>query len=746
MTYYPLSDSPGLFRFLPNEICLSVFGRLSVQDFIRFGTTSHKAYDFVHSEEKTIDSIWKCIHYLTFVNRQFHLMEEYDEYLDIAKKNFYSNKKRRRGNVSGWRGFATTSLRAYSQIMKRYVKQDEDFPYSAFGYCTGQYLVIPCLEMIAEREDDFLGRVNKPKDLLYDACKSGVHDVVKKLLDLGLSGLVSRNICDWNDKKGSPMTIAAGNGHTQTLSVIFEHKGNLEGLPEDYGSLQAIFFAVLKSAKSDLVRDIINHVENLKKTIPSMNKKCISRDAYKQRYPFMLAIENDDAETLMILLQNGVVWTEEFYKSKKNLVDISITEGSVKCLRLLANFDSSVFDYIQKPRYESLSFPLELAFRHTYMAIAEWLITNGAFVDAVNSENLTALQCLLKSKAEIVNGVALLEFEKRLPELTENIPQDRFIETTYHSRNIFTKCFNCPISQIKYLMEADKEAGFDRRDIIHMLCETLPKRTWMFDHIRFKTILDLLIENYQVIDLNYQSPLHENATPLIIASSRNVESLETLLEYDIDVQLVDNVGNTALHKMIKGFRYYCDENMIHKLIERGADINAQNFEGDTIFTQQISPELLEVLFDNNADMTIKNNKGETVYHYNCYDISTTFKLFEEGKPDVSVLSGRTTEGYTFLHFILNHFPYDPYYYSTTIPYYVSKLYQIGYDFDQEDADGFNIIQYIGSIDTTYYTTLKECIQRGESFAEQYLSRFYEYYSNNDSFGFIWDLVQEFNLR
>ena len=92
-----------------------------------------------------------------------------------------------------------------------------------------------------------------------------------------------------------------------------------------------------------------------------------------------------------------------------------------------------------------------------------------------------------------------------------------------------------------------------------------------------------------------------------------VREIDMLVKLGIGHQTVvdENTGNTVLHTAItyKGG----EVGLVELLVEAGADLDAQNYDGDTP-CHLASSELLEVLLKAGANTDIQNEKGNTPLH------------------------------------------------------------------------------------------------------------------------------------
>ena len=96
----------------------------------------------------------------------------------------------------------------------------------------------------------------------------------------------------------------------------------------------------------------------------------------------------------------------------------------------------------------------------------------------------------------------------------------------------------------------------------------------------------------------------------------NFEGVKILLALNVDVNICDNNGNTALMYATKGSPKL---NIVKILIEFGADVNSQNNDGITALIWQAQhnahPEIIKALIEAGADIELKDSKGKIALDY-----------------------------------------------------------------------------------------------------------------------------------
>lgn len=140
------------------------------------------------------------------------------------------------------------------------------------------------------------------------------------------------------------------------------------------------------------------------------------------------------------------------------------------------------------------------------------------------------------------------------------------------------------------------------------------------------TIVDELLNKGVNINLPYN---HSGWTPFMWVCKEHCDPdiIEKFLQYNPKLNLKNKQGQTALHIMVcHRSSFTCP----YILIEKGADVNAQDNQGNTPLMAMLShPQIsMRMVVAWNllplTDLTIKNNKGETAY-----DIAKANPAFED---------------------------------------------------------------------------------------------------------------------
>jgi ankyrin repeat protein len=147
-----------------------------------------------------------------------------------------------------------------------------------------------------------------------------------------------------------------------------------------------------------------------------------------------------------------------------------------------------------------------------------------------------------------------------------------------------------------------------------------------------------------------------SGTPLQRAVSQgNCMIASLLLEHGADANAMDLRGVPTLH-------FACDNDMgkdsaemIHLLIEHGANVDARSTAGDTALTAigPYHPNVMEALLEHGAAVDVHNNRGETPLHhaakwFNGEELELAELLLEHG----AIVDARDMYGETPLHWAI----------------------------------------------------------------------------------------------
>lgn len=150
-----------------------------------------------------------------------------------------------------------------------------------------------------------------------------------------------------------------------------------------------------------------------------------------------------------------------------------------------------------------------------------------------------------------------------------------------------------------------------------------------------------------------QTALHFAANNMRVPASQSVGYY--LVDVYADTKVRNTLGQTPLHMVLSTDVNADRTKMVEYLVKNGADINAQNNQGDTLMHLAVNMrnaewvETLLKLWYTIFNLTVKNEKGLTPYEYaKQLGFGSIAELFEKEYPKVTTANGRDTNGLTGL--------------------------------------------------------------------------------------------------
>jgi hypothetical protein len=139
-----------------------------------------------------------------------------------------------------------------------------------------------------------------------------------------------------------------------------------------------------------------------------------------------------------------------------------------------------------------------------------------------------------------------------------------------------------------------------------------------------------VLKTYANIEINATSPT--GMTALMYAALNGYgDIVDFLLQQGADVQVYKG-EYTPLQVAVAG-----GEHLVERFISAGAKVNERNRYGETPIMEAITrqkPDIVKLLLDHNADVTLKNDEGKTAlellkgFHYGIESLNEPFKKIE----------------------------------------------------------------------------------------------------------------------
>lgn len=266
-----------------------------------------------------------------------------------------------------------------------------------------------------------------------------------------------------------------------------------------------------------------------------------------------------------------------------------------------------------------------------YIKIVKFLIENGADINLVNSGGATPLDCA--------------SFKGHL-EIIELFINNKATTSVTKERLLCISCVKGNIEIVKLLIKPEANVNIDNyscgtpldcaysgghTEIVKLLVENganiklANKGGALLNWAYFKghnEIVELLIKNEAITSKNKKDLLHQSC------EEGNIEIVKLLMNYKIDVDLVNSEGKTLLYQASR--KGYID--IVKLLIEKGANVNLANDNGEIpLYCAYIKGhnQIVELFINNEA---ITRSSKEKLLFYSCLQgrIETVKLLIENG--------------------------------------------------------------------------------------------------------------------
>lgn len=340
----------------------------------------------------------------------------------------------------------------------------------------------------------------------------------------------------------------------------------------------------------------------------------------------LFSITNDDSIDLVkFLIKKGVNINHINYRGDTCLHAV-VERGLKNITKYLIKHGANF-----KHRNEQGETPLFTAVRWGNSGIVKLLIKAGADVNSRNIRGVTALFYLMHDNVEIVEYFV----ENKINMNTVDHNGDTFLH--YAARSGFSQIF-------KYLLKKGSDinvknvegftplfylAANNFKDLI----ESIDKKKIDFNckNYRGETILFSIFKNgfgnIDIVNLLIKKGFDINEVDIdgnnllfhSVTDESQTDNLKYLVEKGLDVNHINYRGSTPLHHACKHGIVFS----LKYLIENGAKIDAKDLYGNTpllIATENIRPEIIDILLLSDADFTIKNNENRKFIDFIKYGI------------------------------------------------------------------------------------------------------------------------------
>ena len=440
---------------------------------------------------------------------------------------------------------------------------------------------------------------------LYYASLCGFHDLVEHLV-INHPRLVNAPYGNF----GSPLLAALSGNHVRVAEFLLRHGGKVECRGQNERTplhfVATDFFRVefwqvgrnLGDAISDAISFLLKHGADID-----------SRDR-DHCTPLHLAASRDDLEEARILLERGADIDSRNDKGQTPLHMACGTHiGTYEVAKLLSERGA----HLNAPD-NNLDTPLLKSVFELDIETARILLAHGADPHAKNKDGVTSLH--LEISLDYSSGPylehTLLEFA---PLLLQN-GADVNAQNNYYMTPLHVAIEQGWNKVARILLEHGAEPNVTNKDgqtPLHLAFELDSRDN---AEILIAGAIHLLLQR----GANVNARDKNHTTPLLLAIQRNMYDITRILLARGAKPNVKNVrGKAPLHLLLEG--NFADEDdipgLVHLLLERGADVNAQDQNRTPPLSLAVKRHLVDIariLLQHGAEPNIKDIKNKTPLH------------------------------------------------------------------------------------------------------------------------------------
>lgn len=494
------------------------------------------------------------------------------------------------------------------------------------------------------------------KTILDEACEKSNGAMVRFLLENGF---------DINRKNSNGRTILHNTAilaNDKIFQVLMTYKPDFD-ITDSAG--KTVLFHAVQGKNLKILRDVVNNIED----INAVDKE--------HKTALFYAVLEEDENIALTLIEHGI--NVNFLDKKgRNVLYNALLQGesNLKVIEALVkkNINMNVVDNRANGIIDELLYIVDLQANHLndlkndykiispkkdYLPLALVFIENGLNIDIVHNDGKSTLQKEIEKKNftnadflikcganinitdennrniiynEILKGYSnykMIDFlvergaNLDIKDLDQRSVVDRIVEII-----AFKKKFKMPSPEITALIKEDEKYDILLKKVLtckpNLNIARLDGRTLIFDLVLYNDFETLrTIINYG-IDINLQDK--EGKTPLMVLVEEGLklrekkdkdaflERLVNFLKYRVNVDAQDNEGRTVIHKAVIAN----DITVVEKLLTKRANLNIKDQHGRTALhhTQwRGNHQIARWLIAAGSDINQPDSSGFTILNY-----------------------------------------------------------------------------------------------------------------------------------
>ena len=496
----------------------------------------------------------------------------------------------------------------------------------------------------------------KEKTLLFYLCAKKKLDAIRLLIKNGVNlyiednfgrtvldeaclrsdGVMARflleNGFDINRKNSTDRTIlqdVALDGNYKMFQVLMNHNAAFN-IKDSYG--KTVLFDAIEGGNLNILKDVINNVDSL--------------NILDENYQTVLfkAVLRDDMTLAQTLILNGIninfldkdgqnVLFNAILQGSKNipLLELLIKKGIN--LNIIDNNNKTILDEllhiheIQKSSPKNLEGKYKLiTSEKDYLSLALLFIENGLDIDEIHEDGKTTLQKELENK-NFTNVEFLIDCGADINVSDENNKNILYKEIMQGYSNY--KMIDFLISKGANLEARD----FDERSVVDDIVEIIAivkkikaPNPMLTPIIKEDERYDVLLKKVLTYRPDIQTPRLDGKSILFdLVLYNDFETLRTIINYGVDLNITDKRGYTPLMNMVEEGLKIKDKKEKEIFIERlinflkyRVSVDAQDNDGRTVVHKAVIANdllVLEKILTKKADLTLTDVHGRTALHH-----------------------------------------------------------------------------------------------------------------------------------